>query len=129
MSDFLLWVLAIVAATLLVLAIAAALAWWRIRRSPQVTTVRRIGKLAFMDKIRLLGALFRDPRVPLWPRVVAVALVLYLAMPIDIIPDFIPVLGYADDVLVAIVAAGLLAMSVPREVIEEHLSALESRPG
>jgi uncharacterized membrane protein YkvA (DUF1232 family) len=47
-------------------------------------------------------------------------------MPIDIIPDFIPVVGYLDDVLVVLVAAGLLVRFAPSDVLKELVSQLET---
>ena len=60
------------------------------------------------DCIVLFHRLLRDPRVPRW-RKVALALVLaYLVMPIDLVPDFIPVAGQLDDaILVALALRGL----------------------
>jgi uncharacterized membrane protein YkvA (DUF1232 family) len=48
----------------------------------------------------------RDPRVPWYAKVVATAVAAYAFSPIDLIPDFIPVLGYLDDII--IVPAGIL---------------------
>lgn len=50
----------------------------------------------------------RDPRVPWFARVLAVAVAAYALSPIDLIPDFIPVLGWIDDLI--IVPLGLLAV-------------------
>ena len=60
-----------------------------------------------------------DPRVPWYAKAVAVAVAAYALSPIDLIPDFIPVLGYVDDVL--IVPAGILlaVKLVPPDVMVE----------
>ena len=42
----------------------------------------------------------RDPRVPWYAKAVAVAVATYAAAPIDLVPDFIPVLGYLDDLII-----------------------------
>lgn len=56
------------------------------------------------DVIRLLRRLVADPTVPRGVRIWLTALLVYLLIPIDLIPDFIPVVGYADDaIIVAIV--------------------------
>ena len=57
------------------------------------------------DLVRLVRGLLRDSGTPLSVRVALAGLLLYLLSPIDLIPDFVPVLGSADDV---IVAAGVL---------------------
>jgi uncharacterized membrane protein YkvA (DUF1232 family) len=59
---------------------------------------------------RMIASLLGDRDVPLAAKVALGALALYLASPVDLIPDAIPVLGYLDDLLVAaIVVDGLLS--------------------
>ena len=82
-------------------------------------------KLRIRSKIALLWAMFRDPAVPLHARAVLPVLALYLAMPFDLVPDFIPVLGQLDDLLVIAGGLGLFLMLTPAEVIERHLEAYE----
>jgi uncharacterized membrane protein YkvA (DUF1232 family) len=69
----------------------------------------------------------RDPRVPWYARAVAFAVVAYALSPIDLIPDFIPVLGALDDLI--IVPLGMLAVRrlIPDEIYEEHLREAEVR--
>jgi uncharacterized membrane protein YkvA (DUF1232 family) len=72
------------------------------------------------DCIVLFRRLMGDPRVPRRKKIVLAALVPYLAMPFDIIPDFIPVAGYLDDaVIVALVLRHVLRGSDPA-LIQEH---------
>jgi uncharacterized membrane protein YkvA (DUF1232 family) len=125
------WVsLAVIGLGLLLWIAVAAFVFWRILRSDERKLVKRIAKLRFFDKISLAGALLRDRRVALPPRLIALGLVLYLAMPLDLIPDFIPVLGYLDDILIAGTGAILLLRSIPRYIIEEHVGRYEeSRSG
>ncbi|GIH25727.1 hypothetical protein Aph01nite_40370 [Acrocarpospora phusangensis] len=52
------------------------------------------------DLLRLLRRLAADPALPRGVRIRLGLLLAYLAMPIDLIPDFIPVLGYADDAII-----------------------------
>jgi len=68
----------------------------------------------------LVARLVKDDRVPLSAKLMLVGLGAYLASPIDIFPDFIPVLGYLDDVLVAAVVVDGLLSSVEREVLLSH---------
>ena len=86
---------------------------------------KRIMRLRIRDKIALLWAMFRDPAVPIHARAVLPVLALYLVMPFDLIPDFIPVLGQLDDLLVIAAGLGLFLMLTPEHVIEEHLRAYE----
>ncbi len=53
------------------------------------------------DLLRLLRRLAADPALPRGVRLRLGALLVYLAIPIDLIPDVIPVLGYADDLIIA----------------------------
>lgn len=120
------WVaLAVIGVGLLLWVAVAAFVFWRVLRSEERKLAKRIAKLPFFDKISLAGALFRDQRIGLAPRLIALALVLYLAMPLDLIPDFIPVLGYLDDILVVGIGAVLLLRSIPRHIVEEHVGRYE----
>lgn len=127
MRDVLLATLILIGVALVLLALAGAFVAWKVLRSDERSLAKRIGRLSFGDKLRLGRDLFSDPRVPLWSRFVAIALAAYLASPIDLIPDFIPVLGQLDDLVIVMLGAGLLLRSVPRYVIEEHVRTYEER--
>jgi uncharacterized membrane protein YkvA (DUF1232 family) len=72
------------------------------------------------DCIVLFRRLLVDPRVPRRKKVVLAALIPYLVMPFDLVPDFIPIAGYLDDaVIVALVLRHVLRAS-DRELIEAH---------
>ncbi|MGO9830792.1 MAG: YkvA family protein [Myxococcaceae bacterium] len=67
------------------------------------------------EKTRMLHKLWRylrDGRVPLWRKLVGVAAVAYLVWPFDLIPDFIPILGWLDDAGVLTAAAVFLVRDV-----------------
>ena len=61
----------------------------------------------------------RHPRTPFIAKAVAVAVVAYAFSPIDLIPDFIPVLGYLDDLLILPVGIWLVLKLVPQDVLAE----------
>ena len=68
----------------------------------------------------LLGRLLADPAVPGTTKVALGAMAAYLASPVDLIPDFIPFIGYLDDViLVAVIVDGLLN-HLDRELLLKH---------
>jgi uncharacterized membrane protein YkvA (DUF1232 family) len=71
------------------------------------------------DLLRLLKRLTTDRTLPTGVRVRVALLFIYLAIPIDLIPDFIPVLGYADDAIIVV----LVLRSVCRRVSLEELRA------
>ena len=74
--------------------------------------------------IRLVWALLRDPRVPVTRKGLLVLLAGYLINPIDIIPDFIPVLGQLDDVAVTLLVLDIFVRSAPKDVVDEHLARI-----
>jgi uncharacterized membrane protein YkvA (DUF1232 family) len=86
---------------------------------------KRILSLPMRQKAALLWRMFRDPNVPLLPKAVLPLLAAYIVMPFDIIPDFIPVLGQLDDLLVVATGLGVFLWLTPRDVIEWHLRAFE----
>lgn len=62
----------------------------------------------------------RDPRVPWYAKALAVAIAAYALSPIDLIPDFIPVLGYLDDVILLPLAILLAIRLIPPAIMAEH---------
>ena len=61
-----------------------------------------------------------DPRVPWYAKIVAAAVAGYALSPIDLIPDFIPVLGYADDLIIVPLGIWLAVSLIPPEVMAEY---------
>jgi uncharacterized membrane protein YkvA (DUF1232 family) len=61
----------------------------------------------------------RDPRVPWYAKAMAIATAAYAFSPIDLIPDFIPVLGYVDELFVLPLFIALTIRLVPREIMAE----------
>ena len=72
------------------------------------------------DCVVLLQRLLADDRVPRRRKVVLLALVAYLVMPIDLVPDFLPVVGVLDDALIAAVAVRYALRSGGRALLAEH---------
>ena len=68
----------------------------------------------------LLRRLLADPRVPRRRRALVLALIVYLAMPFDLVPDFIPIAGQLDDaILVALVLRSVVRAGGP-DLLAEH---------
>jgi uncharacterized membrane protein YkvA (DUF1232 family) len=61
----------------------------------------------------------RDPRVPWYAKALALATAAYALSPIDLIPDFIPILGYLDDVIILPLAILLTVRLIPANVLAE----------
>lgn len=72
------------------------------------------------DCLVLLRRLIGDQRVPRRRKLVLLALVAYLSIPIDLVPDFIPIVGQLDDVLVAALALRYALRSGGPELLREH---------
>ncbi|KAA0593830.1 uncharacterized membrane protein YkvA (DUF1232 family) [Azospirillum lipoferum] len=69
----------------------------------------------------------RDPRTP-WPvRLLAMAVAAYALSPIDLIPDFIPVLDYLDDLPIVPLGILLVVRLIPPELLAEHRAAAARR--
>ncbi|QRK13725.1 DUF1232 domain-containing protein [Archangium violaceum] len=56
----------------------------------------------------------RDPRVPLWRRLAGLFAIIYFVVPVDVLPDFLPILGWLDDVGVLSAAAFFMVREVQR---------------
>jgi uncharacterized membrane protein YkvA (DUF1232 family) len=91
----------IIVGTLAVLWIVLLLLFWVLR--PKGTSVRELVAIV-PDLVRMLRSIVGDPTAPMDVRLVLVGLLVWILSPIDLIPEFIPVLGPLDDVVVAIVA-------------------------
>jgi uncharacterized membrane protein YkvA (DUF1232 family) len=61
----------------------------------------------------------RDPRVPWYAKVVAAAVAAYALSPIDLVPDFIPVVGYLDDLVIVPLGILLAVKLIPGALIDE----------
>jgi uncharacterized membrane protein YkvA (DUF1232 family) len=89
------------------------------------TTERRLREWARVIK-RDVHALYlagRDPRVPWYAKALAALVAGYALSPIDLIPDFIPVVGYLDDVILVPLGIALVIRLIPPEVMAEHRDA------
>ena len=62
---------------------------------------------------------YRDPRVPLHARLFAACVIGYAFSPVDLIPDFIPVLGYLDDLVLVPLGLALALRMIPHQVMAE----------
>ena len=93
--------------------------WIEQRRHPGGASLRDLLRLA-PDVARLLRRLASDRSVSIGVRIWLGVLLVYLLSPIDLIPDFIPVLGYADDALVVAIALRFATRRAGSQAIEHH---------
>lgn len=73
----------------------------------------------------------KDQRTPVWIKILALIIAAYALSPIDLIPDFIPVLGYLDDIIIVPLGLLLVIKLTPKEIIEDcriRASLLAERP-
>jgi uncharacterized membrane protein YkvA (DUF1232 family) len=106
------WVLVVVGAAYFALLVAL----WSTGRRGKVVALARL----VPDSVGLVRGLIGDPRVPRRWRWALVALLGYLVLPFDLVPDFLPVVGQVDDaVLVVVVLRGVLRAAGPG-VVAEH---------
>src|SRR5262245_22587939 len=79
-------------------------------------------------EIHALSLAARDPRVPWYAKALAVAIVTYAFSPVDLIPDFIPVIGYLDDAIIIPLGVALLLRMIPNEVMEDCRARATAEP-
>src|SRR5687767_8538756 len=119
-------VLLSIAAAMLLLFIAVFILW----RKAAARTKRlaaRLQALPWQGRFNLAGAVATDERLAPMPRLILPALLVYLSLPIDLLPDFIPIIGQIDDALALAVGIGLMRGSLAWQVLESHLVALEAQ--
>lgn len=112
-----------VVVALVVLWAALLVLFWVLR--PKDVPVREILG-AVPDVLRLIRSVIADRSVPLDVRVVLVGLLAWIVSPIDLIPEFIPVLGPLDDVVVAVVALRYVRRRVGVEDLRRRWSGTEA---
>lgn len=87
----------------------------------------RLRALAFQrDAFALVLAAF-DRRVPLSPKLIIAALILYTLSPADLLPDPVPLLGVADDIGVGALAIAVARRLIPPAVLDEHRAEASRR--
>jgi uncharacterized membrane protein YkvA (DUF1232 family) len=102
--------------------VALLLALWTTGRRGKVVALARL----IPDCVGLVRGLLNDPRVPWRWRWALAALFVYLVVPFDLVPDFLPVAGHVDDaVLVVVVLRGVLRAAGP-VVVAQHWAGSQS---
>lgn len=78
----------------------------------------KLGAIAGLDKLidaaKQVHAMLRDPQTPIWVKGLCIAVLGYLIVPTDAVADFIPVLGYGDDLAALTAAIATIAAHMPR---------------
>ncbi len=110
------WLIGVIGGVLVVWAILIALLW--VLR-PRDTSLRDLLRVV-PDVLRLVRALLADRTTPLVVRAMLIGLLVWLISPIDLIPEFIPVLGPLDDVVVAVLVLRYVSRRLGREELERR---------
>ncbi|MGH3447711.1 MAG: YkvA family protein [Nocardioidaceae bacterium] len=106
-------------AGLLLLWLVMLVMLWRAQRGTNPTSLRDALRL-LPDTVRLLRRLAADRSLPQGVRIRLALLLVYLASPIDLVPDFVPVLGYADDAIVVAIALRSVVRHTGRDALDRH---------
>jgi uncharacterized membrane protein YkvA (DUF1232 family) len=80
------------------------------------------------SEVEALLVAIRDPRVPWWVRGLGFIVLAYAVSPIDLIPDFIPVLGLVDDLVIVPAGVVLLRRLIPDAVMADARSRRAAKP-
>lgn len=115
-SDWWLIPLGIVGGLVVIWAVLVAVLWLT---KPGEYDVREALRL-LPDLIRLIKRLAADPDTPRGVRIRLALLLVYLALPIDLIPDFVPVLGYADDAIIVALVLRSATRSAGPDALAKH---------
>ena len=100
------------------------------KSAPSSELQERAGLVGGLVKqARLVWRLLKDSRVPGLVKLIPVAGLIYLLSPIDLVPDYLPVLGEVDDVMIILLALKAFVDLSPPGVVREHLEDLLGRHG
>ena len=111
--------LEVLAALLVLYVLIVVMLWVYARRHPEIVSMRDALRIV-PDVLRLVRRLASDNSMPRGLRIRLLLLLVYLASPIDLIPDFIPVLGYADDVIIIALVLRSVTRTAGTEALARH---------
>ncbi|MBI3783735.1 MAG: DUF1232 domain-containing protein [Deltaproteobacteria bacterium] len=78
---------------------------------------------------RLYWRLFRDQRVSRFPKALLVLTAVYIVMPFDLLPDYMPVIGQIDDLVLFLGACKAFMYLCPHDVVQEHVRQIDGGAG
>lgn len=78
--------------------------------------------LSLLAYAKLVRALYKDPRTPKSFKIGVWVLIAYFFIPVDIVSDFIPILGQIDDLIIITLGLKWLIRLCPKSLVEEHRS-------
>ena len=81
----------------------------------------------FQRELLLYRNILADPRTPRLTKFLLGSAVAYTVTPIDLIPDFIPIIGHVDDVIIIPTLVYVALKTIPKNLLEEHRQAIDAR--
>jgi uncharacterized membrane protein YkvA (DUF1232 family) len=84
-------------------------------------------KKRFVREIKVYKAVLKDPKTPLASKFLLGAAIAYAVSPIDLIPDFIPVVGYLDDIVIVPLLIYLALKGIPHSILRKHQKKYHER--
>jgi uncharacterized membrane protein YkvA (DUF1232 family) len=88
-----------------------------------IAKIKSFGR-SLREELQLFRLILKDPRTPLLPKLLLALAIGYLLSPVDIIPDFIPVLGQLDDVIIVPALIYSSLKLIPENIIAENRSKI-----
>lgn len=110
------WVWGVLAGLVILWLTGLALLWWSRPEADRLAESVRL----LPDLLRLLARLARDPELPVGVRLRLWLLLGYLALPFDLVPDVIPVIGYADDAIVVALTLRSVVRRAGMDAVTRH---------
>ena len=101
----------------------------RIQTEKGLSIIQKMKKWArdLKKQLLVLYLAYRDERVPWYAKLFTMLVVAYAFSPIDLIPDFIPILGYLDDLILVPLGVYLALKLIPKEVLENCKRKMEKK--
>lgn len=90
--------------------------WMRMNLKDRLKTTARNIK----NEIKVYQAVIKDKRTPLLGRIFLGMAIGYFFLPFDLIPDFIPVVGHIDDLIIIPILVSIAVKLIPKTIVEEH---------
>ncbi|MGM9986046.1 MAG: YkvA family protein [Bacillaceae bacterium] len=79
------------------------------------------------ENMYVLYGAYKNPKTPWYAKLIAILVVAYAVSPIDLIPDFIPVLGYIDDLILLPIGVWIALLLIPSEIVDESRKTVKER--
>lgn len=87
--------------------------------------IKHIAK-SLKTEIKYYKLVLEDRRTPLFSKILLYLAIAYFLSPIDVIPDFLPIIGQLDDIIIVPFLVLLAVKMIPKQVLEEHKTALKA---